>query len=80
MLLCYDTEKFIDTGLGLHDYMILVLYKIKDDYTAFDISKMIGITERTCYRKRKDLVYMGWLIQHGFQFYLSDKTKLLIAA
>lgn len=80
MLLTFDTEKFTETNLGLYDYMILVMYKEKDDWLARDLSQHLSITERTCYAKRKLLVEFGWLIQHGMFFYLSDKTKHLIAA
>ena len=80
MLLTFDTEKLMGTGLGLYDYMVLVMYEKKDNWTARELCGHLPITERTCYAKRKLLVDFGWLVQHGEFFYPSDKSKQLIAA
>lgn len=80
MLLTFDTQKFMETGIGLYDYMILVMYEKKDYWTGVELSQHLSITERTCLAKRKWLVHFGWLEQHGIRFYPSVKTKQLIAA
>lgn len=81
MILTFDTSKFIETGLGLHDYMILLLYQQKEDYTAFDLSQLIGTTERTARVKRRNLTALGYLTKFTPQQYsITSKTKPLIAA
>jgi hypothetical protein len=80
MLLTFDTNKYLETNLGLYDYMILVMYSQQDNWTAQQISKHLGITVRTAYAKRHLLVSLGWLTQVGVNHYISNKTRQLIAA
>jgi hypothetical protein len=80
MQLTFDTTKYLETNLGLYDYMILVMYSDGGNYTAHQIAKHLGITIRTAYAKRHSLVSLGWLTQVGVNHYISNKTRQLIAA
>lgn len=80
MQLTFDTEKFMETNLGLYDYMILVMYEQNTRWTAKELSKHLSITERTCYAKRKALIEQGWLNEWGVHYLLSEKYKMLVAA
>lgn len=81
MILTLDTNKYVESGIGLYDYAILLMYEKKDDLTAHILAKHLGLTLRTCYAKRKWLVDMGWLRIDDFRYYyLTEKTKQLLAA
>ncbi len=79
MTLCFDSKKFMDSGLPLVDYMILLAYE-QDSFVGKEIAHLFKINLRTVRYKRSELCRDGYLEKDGMQFYLTNKSRGLIAA
>lgn len=56
---------YLESGLALQEYMILLLYEQRTDWIIKELSEFLCVSERTLTRCRLGLLHKGYLIKKG---------------
>lgn len=76
MTIHFCTNHFIDSGLELIEYMILLIHETSQP-SLTELSSYLNISERTAVRTRNGLINNGYLrrdySQKGTKYILTDK-------
>lgn len=75
MTIHFHSKHFIETGMHLNEYMILMCHENCSIIPVLTLMKYVGMSERQTYRLRTNLVSLGYLKQGDIQneYYLTDK-------